>query len=402
MSTIGLWGGFDLESLGAQLALRIVGAELARRLPGVAVRPFAPYGATRPVPFDGGEPVEPLDPPTAAHLRALAGTLDLVVLTGDLALLEPASLAAAYGVAEEVTTPLADLLLSGLPGVTRAWSAVSVPPPVAQCADGCAHLSVVDGASLKLLPRATSVPEPAVLSPRVFPPRALEKRLAFLQAMGWWPGAGTPILVQGGAADVERAATIASELGDQPVVVIEADSGDAAFAHSLAVSLPGSLHIPAIAGVEDRVAAVAAAGAVVSSSTTLRALAVAYRRPHAGLDAPSSPLLPEEPDIGAAILDAEYDTLADLVPDAAPAPLASAEVAAVRAALDARGRRLVAERVLMADHVWSLQAEHEGRLAQWQAEAEALSRENALLRSRWSIRLRTAVGRAVHRPRRPP
>ncbi len=400
MTAIGLWGGFDLESLGSQLSLRIVTAELARRLPDATLHAFAPYGATRAVPLDGGYPVEPLDPPTVEHRRALAETLDLVVLTGHLAALEPAALAAAYGVEEHVTEPLADLLLSGLPDVPRAWSAVSVPPNVALSADGCAHVSVVDRASLDLLPGATLVPEPALLAPRLFPQRVLEKRLAFLRAMGWWPAAGAPILVQGGAADVERAGAVATALRSHWVVVIGADTEDSAFAGALVSLLPDAIPIPSLAGVEDRVAAVAAAGAVVASSPTFRALAVAFGRPHADLDGASSPQEPESPDGPAEILDAEYDALVSLLPDVSPTPLVAPEVAALRAALDARGRRLATERVLMADHVWSIQAGYEARLAQCEAAAAALASENALLRSRWSIRLRAATGRAVRRLRR--
>jgi len=400
MTTIGVWGCFDSESLGAQLALRISTAELERRLPGVRIRAFAPCGATRPIAFDGGEPVEPLSPPTPSHVDALAGALDLVVLTGNLSVAGSGTLAATYGITLSEATPLAHLLLSGLPDVPRAWSCVSVPPDVASRADGCVHVSVVDEASLSRLPAATLVPEPALLAPRIFPPRALEKRLAFLQAMGWWPEVGAPILLQGSTTDVEQAAAVATALGDRQVVLIGADAGDSEFALVMAALLPHALRIPELAGVEDRVAAVTAAGAVVTSSATFRALAMAYGRPYGDTSAPSS-LHDPEPSAGPAdSLDAEYDALACLLPEVEPAPLVTAEVAALHAALDARGRRLAIERAQMADYVWSLKAEHEGALAQCAAVNDALARENALLRSRWSIRLRSAAGRTVRRLRR--
>ncbi|MCZ7531684.1 MAG: hypothetical protein M5U31_15925 [Acidimicrobiia bacterium] len=402
MTTIGLWGGFDLESLGAQLALRVVRAELERRLPTAAVRAFAPYGATRPIPFDGGEPVEPLDPPSPEHIRALADALDLVVVVGDLADLDPVALASAYGVPEATASALAHLLVTGLPEVPLAWSSVSVPAHLAEDAPRCARVSVVDTPSIGVLPGVDRVPEPAVLATRVFPRRVVDKRLSFLRAMGWWPAQGSPTVVQGGAVDADRAGEVAEALGRASVVVVEADSGDSAFADALTALLPAALRVPALAGVEDRVAAVASSRAVVAASPTLRALAVAYGRPVAGLDTAASPEAPQPAGAPAEILDAEYDSLAALVAGADVTPLVAAEVAAVRAALDARGRRLAIERSAMADYVASIQSDYEGRLARCADEAGAVARENALLRSRWSIRLRSAAGRAARRMVRRP
>lgn len=400
MTAIGIWGCFDLESLGAHLTLRVATAELSRRLPGVAVRAFAPFGSSRPIPLDGGEPVEPLDPPTATHSRALASELDLVVVTGDVALFDPGRLAAAYGVSEETAAAFAHLLTSGPAGVPLALSGISVREDIDDKAERCAHVSVSDLRSQALLPGATLLPHPALLAPRVFAPRVIEKRTSFLRAMGWWPEAATPVVVQGGSADAGRAAEVAAALGDTPVVVIEAEAGDAEFAAALLDHLPGALRLPGIAGVEDRVAAVAGASRVVAASPVLHALATAYGRPRSHLDAPSEPEQPEDRAAGEGALDAEYDALAALVPGAHPAPLVAAEVEALRAALNARGHRLASERVLMADHVLALRADYEGRLANCVAEAEAMERENALLRSRWSIRLRSAAGRALRRVRR--
>lgn len=400
MTAIGVWGCFDQESLGAQLTLRVATAELSRRLPGVAVRAFAPFGSSRPIPLDGGEPVEPLDPPTASHSRALASELDLVVVTGDLATFDPRRLAAAYGIAEEAATAFAHLLTSGLAGVPVAWSGVSVPEHVGDIGERCARVSVLDLRSRDVLPGAPLLPHPALLAPRVFAPRVIEKRAAFLHAMGWWPEAATPVVVQGGSADAGRAAEVAAALRDTPVVVIEAEAGDAEFAAALLDHLPGALRLPGISGVQDRVAAVAGASRVVAASPVLHALATAYGRPRSDLATPSEYAQPEDRAAGEEALDAEYDALAALVPGAHPAPLVAAEVEALRAALDARARHLASERVIMADYVLALRADYEGRLASRAAEAEAMERENALLRSRWSIRLRSAAGRALRRVRR--
>ena len=400
MTAIGIWGCFDLESLGAHLTLRVATAELSRRLPGVTVRAFAPFGSSRPIPFDGGEPVEPLDPPTASRSRALASELDLVVVTGDVSTFDPGRLTAVYGIEEETAAAFAHLLTSGLAGVPLALSGVSVPENVGDVVERCAHVSVSDLRSQALAPGATLLPHPALLAPRVFAPRVIEKRTAFLRAMGWWPETATPVVVQGGSAGAGRAAEVAAALGDTPVVVIEAEPGDAEFAAALLDHLPGALRLPGIAGVEDRVAAVAASSCVVAASPVLHALATAYGRPRSHLDAPSEPEQADDRTADEDALDAEYDALAALVPGAHPAPLVAAEVEALRAALNARGRRLASERVLMADYVLALRADYEGRLTNCVAEAEAMERENALLRSRWSIRLRSATGRALRRVRR--
>lgn len=402
MSAIGLWGPFDQPSLGAQLALRVAGAELARRLPDTAVRAFAPFGSTRPIPLDGGEPVEPLDPPTDAHARALGDALDLVVLTGDLAAMTPSGLAAAYGDAPDAMAPYARLLVAGPPGARRAWHAVTLPTDLgaSEAAAGCAHVSVTGDRSRAGIPGAVEVPHPALLAPRLFPARVLEKRLAFLRAMGWWPGGDdAPVVVQGAAADAGRAADVAAALAGRAVVALRAEPSDGAFADALAAELPGTAQVPDLAGVEDRVAAVASASAVVATAPAVRALAVAYGRPVAGLDAAGSPAPPEVAAPLADRLDADYDALAALVPGAGAAPLVTGEVAALRGALDARGRRLAAERVALADYVWGLEGEHAGQLARRDAEIEALARENALLRRRWCVRMRAAAGRAARRLR---
>lgn len=423
---LGLWGGFDLESLGEQLRLRVVRHELARRRPDLAVRAFAPFGSARPIPLAEGDPVEALDP-VGDHLRGhLATTLSAVVVTGELAHLRPAALARAYGESAASAAERTRFLLGGAPPLPLAWHAFALPADlsdderalVSSAASEAAHVSARDDVSRDRLVAAgvgtgrdvAVVGDPAILAPRVLPASLLEQRLEFLIAMRWWPTTGTVALVQGSGADADRIAggldALATTLSRHAVtlVVVEADgvAGDGRFADTFDACLgDAAIRMPALAGVEDRVAAVAAADLVVASSGTLLALADAYGRPAVPLDAAvAGDLTPRAAgDVGAtgSALDAEYDVLAALVPPGTVAPLVTSELLALRAALGARGRRLAAERLAMADHAWKLRGESEGLLAQRDAYIAALEAENALLRSRLTIKARAAVGRAVRR-----
>lgn len=423
---LGLWGGFDLDSLGEQLRLRVVRHELARRRPDLAVRSFAPFGSARPIPLAEGDPVEALDP-VGVHLRRhLAGTFSAIVVTGDLAHLRPTVLARAYGESTAAAEKRARFLLEGAPPLPLAWHAFALPPDLADddrallssAASQAAHVSARDEASRDRLVAAgvdtgrdvAVVGDPAVLAPRVLPASLLEQRLEFLLAMQWWPTTGTVAVVQGSGADADRIAggldALATTLAGHALTLVLIDSdgvaGDGRFAGMLAGCVgDAAIRMPALAGVEDRVAAVAAADLVVASSGTLLALAGAYGRPAVPLDAAlAGDLTPRSAgDVGAigSALDAEYDVLAALAPPGTVAPLVTSELLALRAALGTRGRRLVAERLAMADHAWKSRGESEGLLAQRDAYIAALEAENALLRSRLTIKARAAVGRTVRR-----
>lgn len=422
---LGLWGGFDLDSLGEQLRLRVARHELARRRPDLAVRAFAPFGSARPIPLAEADPVEALDP-VGDHLRGhLAAALSAVVVTGDLGHLRPAVLARAYGESAAAAAERARFLLGGAPPLPIAWHAFALPADLSDderallssAASEVAHVSARDDASRDRLVAAgvgtdrdvAVVGDPAVLAPRVLPASLLEQRLELLIAMRWWPATGTVAVVQGSGADADRIAggldALATLAGHTvTLVLMEADgvAGDGRFADTLAACLgDAAIRMPALAGVEDRVAAAAAADLVVASSGTLLALADAYGRPAVPLDAAlAGDLTPREAGDAGAIgsaLDAEYDVLAALAPPGAVAPLVTSELLALRAALGARGRRLAAERLAMADHAWKLRGESEGLLAQRDAYIAALEAENALLRSRLTIKARAAVGRAVRR-----
>lgn len=423
---LGLWGVFDLDSLGEQLRLRVVRAELARRRPDLAVRVFAPFGSTRPIPLAEAEPVEALAP-VGDHLRDhLAATLSTVVATGDLAHLRPAALARAYGDDLPTATARARFLLGGAPPRPLAWHAITVPDDLtedersllASAGTDAVCVSARDEASRDRLLGAgvgtasgvAVVGDPAVLTPRVMPASLLEQRLELLLAMRWWPSDAPVTVVQGRGADADHAGgsldalAAALQRDGATVVVIVADGveGDGRFADALAERIGDhAIRVPALAGVEDRVAAVAAADLVVAASGTLLALADAYGRPSVPLERALAgdldPAPPADPAPAIATLDAEYDLLAGLAPPGTVAPLVTSELLALRAALDARGRRLAAERLAMADYTWKLRGESEGLLGQRDAYIAALEAENALLRSRWSIRLRAAVGRTARR-----
>ena len=184
---LALWGAFDLDSLGELLRLRVVRAELARRRPDLTVRAYAPLGSTRPITIAEAEPVEALDPPGEHLARELAATLSAVVVTADLAHLNPRVLAVAYGDDESVAATRAKFLLSGAPGRPLAWHAMALPAGmeaqdrslVRDAADGATRISARDQESRTRLDEAgiggeiAVVGDPALLAPRVFSPSLL-------------------------------------------------------------------------------------------------------------------------------------------------------------------------------------------------------------------------------------
>lgn len=311
---VGLWGLFDQERLAAGLYPRVVRRELARRLPGAVIRTFAPLGERRPTRADGGEPGEPLGPFDEDRRRALAGQLDCVVVGGlDLGDLHEEAVRSAYGAAAAGLRGRGTMrfLVEGLgPDLERRcpvlWHAVGAPSDVPEdeahvFREATRNRPLVvarDEPSRERL-RAAGVgpgievgPDPAVLAPRAFSPVLLRRRLAWLRFMGWYPTEGAAIVVQGGAAEAAAAPEVAASASraaearpGTSVVILEADSGDGQFAEALARGLPGAVRLPGEVGVEDVVAAIAAAAAFVGSSLHAHLVALAYARPQVLLGA---------------------------------------------------------------------------------------------------------------------
>ena len=156
---------------------------------------------------------------------------------------------------------------------------------------------------------------------------------------------------------------LAAAAKGRSVVAIVADSanGDSAFADAVVANVKSAFLLPDMAGTaptEDRVAAIAGAGGVLAASSVVRDVARSFEVPSASLHEFASRASSdfdalfanrETIDEKDARLDDDFDAIARLAGSPGPGVLAWSELAALRAALDARGRRLTAERIAMAD-----------------------------------------------------
>ncbi|MGH2724173.1 MAG: hypothetical protein ACRDI0_07880 [Actinomycetota bacterium] len=445
---IGLWGTFDLEELDEVLFPRIARRELGRRLPGATVRTFAPFGPERGNRLDGGEPAEGLGSYGPERVAELSRELDLVVV-GPVDLAGDGDLAARYGVDRDEVARRAPgrFFVEGLgpeleAEVPVAWSAVAVPvdPSPQEAAryrdalPGRRVLSVRDEASRRRLEaagvRVAVVPDPAVLASRLFTEDLLERRLEHLRALGWFPSAGLPLVVQGDrsllplvedlAASV---ASVAEHLGGVPVVLVEVAGGDGGFAAAMGQALPGPTQHAAGAGVEDVMAAIRTSAGLVCSSPRAGASAFAFGRPHVVLapgprsaaegfarliDAPESVVrgpgevaaafekvasLGPRPQVVRRVqiaVDEHLDAVARMAADAARgraplrAPVASdrgarGRLEALQAAYEARGRLLATQRWTFADRVRDAEARERATRRRLEAETARLSAEVARL-----------------------
>jgi hypothetical protein len=182
--------------------------------------------------------------------------------------------------------------------------------------------------------------------------------------MEWWPARGPVTVVQGAGEDAGTAAGT--------VVRIAAGPGDPDVPFALGAG----------ATVDDLLTAIALADDVVATAPSVRAVAAAFRG--------------GEPDEVVA-LDAWFDALAQQVTGRPVERFAGSERDALRRALDARGRRLAAERSAMADRVWAIERHLEGQLAERDARITALEAERDALRARIEVRVRAALGRVARR-----
>ena len=211
-------------------------------------------------------------------------------------------------------------------------------------------------------PPAVVLAHPAILAPRWFSPRLLEARREFLRALHVWPTEDGPLILQGGASDIDALDRIRTRV-DRPVVVVRSMATDDSFADAACAAIAGARQLPEMAGIEDLIAAIAGATRVVAASPVVRDLAHAFGVPCMRLDdtVPS-----EAVDLTDAMdaLDSELDRVVALAPGPDPGPLAWSELAAAQRALDARGQRLEAERVAFADAMVAERARYHELLAQ--------------------------------------
>jgi hypothetical protein len=221
--------------------------------------------------------------------------------------------------------------------------------------------------------------EAGLLARRWVPEPVLAARREFLVAMGWWPEHGTVAVVQRApGTQVGVAADHVVELGAEP-----GDAGDEPADPDRCISLRAG------ATPDDLLAAIAHADVVVAQAASVRAVAIAFDRA----------LVPEGDDAtpGVLSLDAEFDALCRALTGHEPAPFAASEVDALHHALDARGRRLAAERSAMADRVWAIERRLESELAERDARLVQLQAERDALLGHVEVRARSAAARALRR-----
>jgi hypothetical protein len=247
----------------------------------------------------------------------------------------------------------AHVLVAGDGRVTAAWTAPAQ------------HVVAVHG-------------EAGFLARRSSPDAVLAARREFLVAMGWWPEEGSVAVVQRApGTQIAVPADHVVELGAEP-----GDRGDAAEGQRC-------ISLRAGASVDDVVTAIALADVVVAQAASVRAVAAAFERE----------LVLEGDDAATAVraLDADFDELCRTLTGHEPAPFAASEVEALRRALDARGRRLAAERAAMADRVWAIERHLEGELAARDARIAQLEAERDALLGHVEVRARAAAAKAIRR-----
>lgn len=305
---IGIWTTLHPDDATDALVLRVTAAELARRLPGSAIRSFTASTAARPSPHDGGLPVEALGPWTVERAGALAEELDCVVVTGTL----PDGAEAEQDGGRHPSRFLVEGLGS-VPdvGCPLVWSAVRLPAagsPGRGAGGDPAYRAVVDAGAAGgaaagadaggLDDTVVAVPDPLLLAARALRPGTLDRRLAFLRVMGWYPPDGDAVVVELHGSLLPHVEALAGALdaavaGAGAVVLVEVPrAGDAGaqVAEALAGALAAPVRrIPGGALVDDRVAAIAGAAAFVACTAPGAALGVAYGRPTAFLDLAGDP-----------------------------------------------------------------------------------------------------------------
>lgn len=343
---VGVWGCWDLDDMTQALLGRVVSAELARRLPGVLLRFAAPYGDAVGGRTGLGEPIEELGPIGSVRSRELADGLDAVLVVGVVDS-DAAVLAARYARAPRQDDPTQHLL-HGV-GVPVLWGPVRL--------EGSAFVSLAPGTTPGAATR--TLPDPGALAPRVLSLAAAHRRTAYLRSAGWLGLSARVVAVQlDGSTDPQPVIEALQALIDADtglsIVALEFDTsrGDGAPANALAAALQSrALLCPVDAGIDSMIALLATSNLVISTSSTVRAVAAAYGVPAldpADLSAASGllsargprPTVQEQVLADQAALDAWFEEVAEHVRKA----VASTAPADVRAVLSATERYAAMER----------------------------------------------------------
>jgi hypothetical protein len=474
-ASVGLWGSFDTGAFGDALIPHLLSRELARRLPHAAVRSAAPLGCLRPTSRDGGVPPAALGPWSPGRVAAVAAGLDCVLVAATDLFPDRESLAASYGIDQGGVDELAPdrFFVEGAgdpPGGCRTvWVGVRAGRELTENeaarvrAVGAARgpVTVTDRASRRRLQAAGVtgeigvIPDLALLAARLHSPELLAKRLDYLRLMGWYPSAGTPLLIEGPAALAPDAhaivRAIAATRAERPgldVVVAEMGSpGGAAFAEALTGALAAAgqegatYHLPAAAGLEDLCAAIAACGVFAGTTTRGALVAASHARPQllvcwggAAAAGESFEVMedescfvrrPEELGAGLALalarpaspawlagqlsaLDASLDAVAAAVatsarhrephpvPDAERVAELEAQLANLTSAHDARSHRLAAERMIFANHLRKAEEEIASLKAEAaRAQEEAARAQNRVAQAEVALRAETSLRAAA-------
>jgi hypothetical protein len=185
-----------------------------------------------------------------------------------------------------------------------AWNSVGIPfdlegelaQRVRSALEHRAYVSVREEISRDRLLRAgvtreiVVVPDSAFLIDRIVTESQIARRLAYLRGVGSYPASKQPLIVQGSRALLPHVAAIAEALAeaeDIPIVLLETGPchGDGEFAEAIANTLGGHIYrMPANPTVADVVAAIVSARAFVGLSLHGNEIAVAYGVPNAILD----------------------------------------------------------------------------------------------------------------------
>jgi hypothetical protein len=278
--TIGLWCGSDLPGLGDQIAARVLVRELRHRLGDWQVRTLAPFGWTRPTRADGGLVAEPLGERTPGRVRELVESHHLNVAAPSFPL--GADLSGRYG--EPV--PAQEFFTGGL-GVEPEVLCVAVrvaeevPAGLVEWMARQPLASVRDEVSRDRLRAAglsrdvTVVPSPALLVDRLLPTSDMRIRAEQLRQLGQLPPEGRSYLV------VHVPHTSFTAL--RPAVAKTAELlaiGDVVLLSTGAPVPPdtGWFSVPSDTVLEDRLAVLSGAAAVIAADEHVAAASHAYGR----------------------------------------------------------------------------------------------------------------------------
>jgi hypothetical protein len=317
-----------------------------------------------------------LGSPTPHRKRQLAERHDLVVVTGDVHV-DDRPYEELYGrsdlrMSEFFVDGLGDQLERECP---VAWSSVDVPVDIpTSAADRVrsalarrAHVSAGDEASRRRLQAigagsdVAAVPEATALAARAFPPETLERRLAYLRALGSFPEEGRPVVVSADAESADFEAAVSDRFPDQPLVFVDfRPNGGTTRKHRV-------FKLPTAVTVEDVTAVIANSQAIVSTARA-QTLAAAFDIPL--FVPPALEEIATAPETRARV-DRELDELAALAEqswsrrvagDSATSTALARLITtweerykALLAAYESRGERLLGERLRFAEIVERLE-----------------------------------------------